>query len=127
MIKWAGRLITLYGAAHTLLALTLLGAARHAGAWFSGALWHDDLAHMSTANTAYWLSVFSFGPPLATVGLIVLWLDRRQLAPPQFLAWALGIWTLLGAVVLPLTPWPIPLVAGVLLLAGTRRAVRRAA
>ena len=44
MIKWAGRLIVLYGAAHTLGALTVEGAARHAGAWFSGELWGDDLA-----------------------------------------------------------------------------------
>jgi hypothetical protein len=39
MIKWAGRLIVLYGAAHTLGALTVEGAARHAGAWFGGELW----------------------------------------------------------------------------------------
>ena len=39
MIKWAGRLMVLYGAAHTVLALTVEGAARHAGAWFSGELW----------------------------------------------------------------------------------------
>ena len=38
MIKWAGRLIVLCGAAHTLGALTVEGAARHAGAWFSGEL-----------------------------------------------------------------------------------------
>ncbi|KFZ82144.1 hypothetical protein ED92_18205 [Amycolatopsis sp. MJM2582] len=121
MIKWAGWLITLFGAAHTLGALTVMKAAGHAGTWFSGALWHDDLAAMSPANSAFWLSAASFGVPLVLVGLTVLWLERRGITPPLFLAWALGIWTLLIAVVLLFTPWPILLVATALLLAGIRR------
>ncbi|MEU1430332.1 DUF6463 family protein [Nocardia sp. NPDC005746] len=120
MITWAGRLIVFFGAAHTTLALTLEGAARHAGDWFSGALWHDDLSAMSPANSALWLSLDSFGIPLATVGLIVLWLDRRALTPPPFIAWILGAWTILGAVIMPLTPWPIMAVATGLLVAGAR-------
>jgi Family of unknown function (DUF6463) len=126
MIKWAGWLIVFFGAAHTLLALTLLGAARHAGAWFSGELWRDDLANMSPANSALWLSLHSFGVPLIVVGLIVLWLDRRGITPPPFIAWLLGIWTVLDAVILTFTPWPILLVAAGLLLAGARRAAHRA-
>jgi hypothetical protein len=94
MIRWAGRLIVLYGAAHTLGALTVEGAARHAGAWFSGELWGDDLANMSPANSALWLSVDSFGVPLIVVGLMVL--DRRGITPPPFIAWTLGIWTVVG-------------------------------
>ncbi|MDQ3657963.1 MAG: DUF6463 family protein [Chloroflexota bacterium] len=125
MIKWAGRLIVLYGAAHTLGALTVLGAARHAGTWFSGELWEDDLANMSPANSAYWLSVDSFGVPLIVIGLTVLWLDRRGITPPAFIAWMLGIWTMVDAVILLLTPWPILLLATVLLLAGVRRAKHR--
>jgi Family of unknown function (DUF6463) len=128
MIKWAGRLIVFYGAAHTLGALTVEGAARHAGAWFSGELWGDDLANMSPANSAYWLSVDSFGVPLILVGLTVLWLDRRGITPPPFIAWTLGIWTVVDAVVLGPTPgeWLILLLAAGLLLAGARRASRRA-
>ncbi len=125
MIKWSGWLIVLYGAAHTLGALTVVGAARHAGAWFSGELWGDDLANMSPANSAYWLSVASFGVPLIVVGLTVLWLDRRGITPPAFIAWMLGIWTVVDAVILLLTPWPILLLATVLLLAGVRRARHR--
>ncbi|MFJ4100164.1 hypothetical protein [Amycolatopsis japonica] len=121
MIKGAGWLITLFGAAHTLGALTVMKAAGHAGTWFSGALWRDDLAAMSPANSAFWLSAASFGVPLVLVGLTVLWLERRGITPPLFLAWALGIWTLLIAAVLLFTPWPILLVATALLLAGIRR------
>ncbi|MEU1205862.1 DUF6463 family protein [Nocardia sp. NPDC005825] len=123
MIGWAGRLIVFFGAAHTILALTLEGAARYAGDWFSGALWHDDLSAMSPANSALWLSLDSFGIPLVMVGLTVLWLDRRDLTPPPFLAWMLGAWTALGALIMPLTPWPIMAIATGLLVAGTRRAV----
>ena len=122
MIKWAGRLIVLYGAAHTLGALIGEGAARHAGAWFSGELWDDDLANMSPANSAYWLSLDSFGVPLIVVGLTVLWLDRRGITPPPFIAWMLGAWTVVDAVVLFVTPWPILLLANMLLLVGARRA-----
>ncbi|MGW4533483.1 DUF6463 family protein [Nocardia sp. NPDC004340] len=123
MIAWAGRLIVLFGAAHTILALTLMRAARYADDWFSGALWHDDLSAMSPANSALWLSLDSFGIPLVMVGLTVLWLDRRDLTPPPFFAWTLGAWTAFGALVIPLTPWPIMAIATGLLVAGARRAV----
>ncbi|WP_084964864.1 DUF6463 family protein [Thermoactinospora rubra] len=125
MIKWAGWIMVLYGAAHTLGALTVEGAARHAGAWFSGQLWGEDLAAMSPANSAYWLSLASFGPPLILIGLMVVWLNRRGIAPPPFIAWTLGILTVVDAVIMVLTPWPILLLANVLLLAGARRARRR--
>jgi len=121
MIKWAGWLIALYGAAHTLGALTVVGAGRHAGAWFTGALWQDDFAAMSAAGSAYWFSLGSFGIPLTVVGLTVLWLGRRGIKPPLFIPYILGTLTAVDAVILPLTPWPIILIANGLLLAGTRR------
>lgn len=96
MITWAGRLIVLYGSAHTLGALTALGAASHAGAWFSRELWSEDLSDMSPAMSAYWLSVNSFGPPLVLIGLTVLWLDRRGITPPQFVGWAMAAWVATG-------------------------------
>lgn len=123
MIRSAGWLMVFYGSAHTLGALTVEGAAGHAGAWFSGALWHDDLSAMSPANSAYWLSVASGGVPLVVIGLTVLWLHRRGIAPPPFIPWVLGLWTAVDAVVMLFTPWPILLLANVLLLVGTRRPV----
>ncbi|MBG0826587.1 hypothetical protein HS041_02200 [Planomonospora sp. ID67723] len=125
MIRWAGWIMVLYGAAHTLGALTVEGAARHAGAWFSGKLWGEDLAAMSPAGSAYWLSLASFGPPLILIGSMVLWLNRRGIAPPPFIAWTLGILTVVDAVIMILTPWPILLLANVLLLTGIHRARHR--
>jgi hypothetical protein len=125
MIKSAGWIMVLYGASHTLLALTVEGAARYVGAWFSGELWGADFTSMSPANSAYWLTLASFGPPLIVIGLIVLWLDRRGITPPPFIAWTLGILTVVDAVILLLTPWPILLLANILLLVGARRARHR--
>jgi hypothetical protein len=125
MIKWAGGLMVFYGAAHTVGALTVEGAARHAGAWFSGELWRDDLADMSSANSAFWLSLGSFGVPLMLLGLTVLWLDRRGITPPSFIAWTLGVLTVVDAVIMVFTPWPILLLAIILLMVGTRRAARQ--
>ncbi|MGW7789188.1 DUF6463 family protein [Streptomyces tricolor] len=124
MIKWAGWIITLCGTAHTLGALTVEKAAHHAGTWFSGGLWHEDLADMSPAGSAYWLSLDSFGIPLVLIGLTVLWLDRRGITPPAFIAWTLGVWTVVDAVILPFTPWLLFVLACALLLTGIRRARR---
>ncbi|TJZ56837.1 hypothetical protein FCH28_04780 [Streptomyces piniterrae] len=124
MIKWAGWIITLSGIAHSIGALTVQKAARHAGTWFSGGLWHEDLADMSPAGSAYFLSLASFGIPLILVGLTVLWLDRRGITPPAFIGWTLGGWTVVDAVVLPFTPWPLFVLAIALLLIGSRRARR---
>ncbi|WP_432095435.1 DUF6463 family protein [Streptomyces sp. bgisy100] len=124
MIKWAGWIITLSGIAHTVGALTVQKAGRHAGTWFSGGLWNEDLADMSPAGSAYWLSLESFGIPLTLVGLTVLWLDRRGIAPPAFIVWTLSAWTVVDAVVLPFTPWPLFALACALLFIGARRARR---
>ena len=63
--------------------------------------------------------------PLIVVGLMVLWLDRRGITPPPFVAWTLGIWTVVDAVILLLTPWPILRLANILLLVGVRQARHR--
>jgi hypothetical protein len=111
-----------YGLAHMIGALAVEGAARHAGAWFSGQLWHEEFSNMGPANSALWFSLDSFGPPLTLIGLIILWMDRRGIVPPQFVAWTLGAWTLVDGIILLLTPWPILMAANLLLLAGIRRA-----
>jgi hypothetical protein len=79
---------------------------------------------MSPANSALWLSVDSFGVPLLVVGLTVLWMDRRGITPPSFIAWTLGIWALVDGVILLLTPWPILLIANIMLLVGANQARR---
>ncbi|WP_125776770.1 hypothetical protein [Antribacter gilvus] len=116
MITWAGGLIAFYGAAHTVGALTVEGAAGHAGAWFGGELRGADLSEMSPANSAYWLSVDSFGPQLVLIGLLVLWIDGRGLTPPKFLPWALAAWVAVDAVILGWTPNGLIIVVPIVLL-----------
>jgi hypothetical protein len=111
----------LYGCAHSLGALFVEGAASHAGAWFTGQLWHDDLSNMSPANSALWLSFESFGIPLILIGATIVWMDRRGITPPAFIGWAMAAWTLVDATILLFTPWPIMLVASTMLVLGWQR------
>ena len=126
MIKWAGRLIVFYGAAHTVGALAFEEAASHAGSWLRGDLGGESLSDMSPAMSAYWLSVNSFGPPLILVGLMVLWLNRRRMTPPSFIAWSIIAWFVVGEVAAGpgIDQDLIILTAAVLLLVGARRARR---
>lgn len=121
MIRLAGWLMVFYAAAHTIGALTILGAARYAGEWFSGGLWDEDFSNMTPAGSALWLSLDSFGIPLLLVGVTVLWMDRRGITPPRFIPWVLGVYTLVDGAILLFTPWPIMLVANALLLVGIHR------
>lgn len=126
MIGWGGRLIVLYGATHTIGAFVAEGAARHIGAWFRGGLRGADLSTMSPEMSAYWLSVNSFGPFLVVIGSTVLWLNRRSIIPPRFIAYSVSGWAAVDAVVTgPGVGQNLILIAGcALLAAGVRRARR---
>ncbi|WP_438290848.1 DUF6463 family protein [Streptomyces sp. HUAS TT7] len=121
LITWAGWLLVTFGTAHTVLALTIEHAASHAGDWFSGKLWGSDLAAMSPAGSAYWLTYNSFGPPIVIIGLTIMWLNRRGIAPPPFIAWALLTWTVGGTALAGFAP-PLDLAAEILLLVAAHRA-----
>ncbi|MFX0579333.1 DUF6463 family protein [Nocardia nepalensis] len=120
MIKWAGWLITVCGVGHTLGSLAQT-VPHYAEDWFSWALWDSDLVAMSHTTAAFWYSAFSFGPPLILVGLTVLWLGRRRITPPPFIAWSVACWTLITAVLAGPSPLLLLLLAAVLLLVGARR------
>ncbi|MEV6394608.1 DUF6463 family protein [Streptomyces sp. NPDC051907] len=127
MIKWAGRIIVFLGVGHTFLAL-LLTSPHYADEWFSGKLWdpQEGVVEMSSATAAFWLTTGSFGVPLVVIGLTVLWLDRRGIVPPLFIAWTLGAWSVVAAAILEPAPWMLAWVAVGLLLGGARRAARHA-
>lgn len=124
MVRWAGWLVVLYGVAHTVGALAVEGAARHAGAWFGGELWGQSFRDMSPEMSAWWFSGLSFGPPAVLLGVLVLWLDRRGVVPPAFVGWAVIAWIAVGFVVggPGVGQDVIPLVAAVLLLIAAHRA-----
>ncbi|WP_330228965.1 DUF6463 family protein [Nocardia sp. NBC_00508] len=123
MIKWAGRLFVFLGFGHTA-ASYVLTAPEHADSWFSAELWkpEEGVTEMSPAMASFWLTAGSFGVPLMVLGMVVLWLDRRGIVPPLFIAWTLGIWSVVAAVTLEPAPWALAWVAVGLLAAGVRRA-----
>lgn len=126
MIRWAGILITLCGVGHTLGALAQT-VPRYAGRWFDWALWEEtnhNLVEMSHTTAAFWFTVYSFGVPLMLIGLTVLWLSRRNITPPPFVAWALAAWIIVGEVLAGPSPLLAVVIAAILLLTGARRARR---
>ena len=125
-VRVAGHLIVLVGVGHVVAALVLT-APDHAEAWFSRGVWGEDLDAMSPAHGAYWVTFGSFGPLQVVLGALVLWLDRRGLVPPTFIAWTLGVNAVLCGVVFGPAPWPVDLVSAGLLLTAARRAEREVA
>lgn len=120
MITWAGRILVFLGALHSSLALAL--SSRYFSDWMSLRLWIDDwdVRALPPAVGAFMFGPGSFGLPLVLVGLLVIWMDRRGITPPDFLAWTLLVWTVLCTVVTP-APWVLAGIAAVLLLLGARR------
>lgn len=126
MIKWAGWIITLCGIGHTVGSLVET-APDNARAWFDGSLWSGggDYTDWSGPVASFWYTLYSFGPPLLLIGVTVLWMERRGITPPPFIAWAVATWVIVTFVASGPSPLPLLLVAAGLLLAGARRAERR--
>ncbi|WP_309104703.1 DUF6463 family protein [Microbacterium sp.] len=126
MAKWAGWIITLAGAGHTVGSLIETVPA-HLGTWFDGQLWSETTyTALSEAGVAFWYSAFSFGPPLLLVGVTVLWLDRRGITPPEFIGWAIAAWVVLTFAATGPSPLLLLLIAATLLIIEARGSSRRA-
>jgi len=123
MNRWAGWLILAFGVLHTIGAFTLLGAAQHTPRWLGGELWTESLFEMNPTMGFYWLTVNSFGPSFVVIGSTVLWLDRRGITPPVFIAWFLAAWTVIDCALSGpgVGQSVIVLAAAVLLLLARRR------
>jgi len=125
MTKWAAWIIVLAGVGHTLGSL-LETVPDHVGTWFDGSLWKETgYAGLSDAAAGFWYSVFSFGPPLLLLGVTLLWLNRRGLTPPTFVALAIAAWVVVTFVASGPSPLLILLVAACLLLVDARSAKAR--
>ncbi|THV41184.1 hypothetical protein [Glycomyces buryatensis] len=125
MIKWAGRIIVFLGLAHMLISLSMT-LPTYADSWLGGDLWMPEGGLIGAEPTvaAFWFSIGSFGMPLIVVGATVLWMDRRGIVPPVFIAWTLGGWSLVSAALMEPAPWPLVWIAVGLLLAGARKGER---
>lgn len=124
LTKWAGWIITAAGTGHTLGSL-IQTVPHHLGTWFSGQLWGESAySQLSAAASGFWYSVYSFGPPMLLIGITVLWMEKRDLRPPTFIAWSMAAWVVLTFVAAGPSPLPVLLVAAAMLLVESRRQSR---
>ncbi|MET7615984.1 DUF6463 family protein [Streptomyces sp. NPDC005408] len=122
MTIWAGRSLIILSIAH----LVGMGAqnTKHFDDWFSGALWglsRDEFVQPSGANGAFWLVVASFAVPLLLLGVLITQLAKRGIGIPQSTGWGLGLWCIVGALILEPAPLALGLVPAVLLILDARR------
>jgi hypothetical protein len=116
--------VVLAGLGHTIGSL-VEAAPSHVDSWFDGSLWSErDYAAQSDAAAGFWYSVFSFGPPMLLLGVLLLWLDQRGLTPPPFVPWAIATWVTVTFVASGPSPLPLLLVAAVMMLIASRRQPR---
>ncbi|MFC9967091.1 hypothetical protein ACFVH4_22925 [Nocardia ignorata] len=87
--------------------------------WLTFELWGHWWEDTPAANS-FWANPAGFGWPLLLVGSLIVWMDRRGIVPPEFLAWAVLGWGVVCAVVVEPTPAPVVVIAAILLLRGIR-------
>ena len=111
MVVWAGRIMVLLGVVHVVS--TVVISANHLADWFTGQLWlpEQGLGNLTPEMGAFWLSLGSFGVPLALLGGLVTWCARIDRVPPAFVAWGVAAWSVVCAVVFE----PSPFILGVIL------------
>ncbi|MGW6422818.1 DUF6463 family protein [Nocardia sp. NPDC055053] len=117
MIKWAGMVLAIIGGGH--LAIGLLLSSSSFDEWLSFELWGHWWEDTPAANS-FWANPAGFGWPLLLVGSLIVWMDRRGIVPPEFLAWAVLGWGVVCAVIVEPTPGPVVVIAAVVLLRGIR-------
>jgi hypothetical protein len=119
MMALAGRLLQLIAAIHAAY-----------GLWFGrsvlGRIARDGVVnavdpHLDR-NLVFW---FLFASPLlAMLGQLLVWLDRRSLAPPRWLAWELSVTCVLGLVLMPASGFWLVLAPCALLILASREGTR---
>ncbi|MEV6214295.1 DUF6463 family protein [Nocardia sp. NPDC051833] len=117
MIDWAGIVLAIIGGGH--LTIGLLLSSSSFDEWLSLELWGHWWEDTPAANS-FWANPAGFGWPLLLVGLLIVWMDRRGIVPPAFLAWAVLGWGAVCAVIVEPTPGPVVVIAALLLLRGIR-------
>ncbi|MCP2339775.1 DUF6463 family protein [Actinomadura rupiterrae] len=123
MIWWAGRGLALIGGGH--LAIGLLLSRSYFDDWFALRLWGHWTEDTHQASY-FWANPAGFGWPLLLIGLTVVWMDRRGITPPLFLAWMVLGWAVVCAVIAEPTPGPVLVAFAVMLLRGVQKASGRA-
>lgn len=132
MVKWAGIAVI----ALCVLHMVVLGADIPAElpGWLSLNLWTFDHwqplraqpIDLALSGSVFWASIGSFAIPLAVLGALLLWMDRRGMPVPAFVGWALAGWMLLATLLMPPSGFPLGLAVMLVLAVGLVRRARRA-
>jgi hypothetical protein len=127
MVIWAGRIMVIQGVVH--LVATGILSLRHIPAWLRGDLWlpRGGLTQLAPATGAYWLTVGSFGLPLLLLGGVLVSVGRLGRAAPAYVGWALGLWGIVGSLILAPSPLVTALVPAIMIIIAARRADRESA
>ncbi|HEX2130929.1 MAG TPA: DUF6463 family protein [Actinophytocola sp.] len=119
---WAGRLIVLVSAMHLLF--FLVRSLEFVPDWASGVLWAAPSMDepMPQAQGFFFQLLGSFAVPLLLVGLL-LWRSATEgRALPGYVTWVVAGWSLVCALVMPPSGFPLLVVASVLLVLARRAA-----
>ncbi|MEU7138544.1 hypothetical protein ABZ942_03725 [Nocardia sp. NPDC046473] len=126
-VVWAGRLIALLGAGHTVGALIL--TRDFLDDWLSGELWDipQNLGAPQPMVGAFFVSVASFGVPLLLLGVAISRMGRHGVVPSPLLAWGVAAWITVCDLVGGPSPLLLAWISIVTLLIAARRHARRSA
>lgn len=115
----------------SILHVIVLGydASTYAVPMMEGELWTwehwgpvaDQRQDLVLTGFAFWSTIGSFAVPLGILGALVLWMIRHDIRVPGFVGYALLAWSVLSAVLMPPSGFPVAvLVAAGLCLGLTR-------
>lgn len=108
------------------LHLLVLGvdAVGYAPGWLKGDLWTfehwmgvaDQRPALVFSGFAFWSTFGSIAPALIAIGYLLLWIDRRGLAPPRPLIAGIIGWAQIGTLLMPPSGLPAVFLASLGLL-----------
>lgn len=118
---WAGRLIAAVATLHLVYFLTR--SLEFVPDWAGGGLWTpvQDGEPMPRSQAYFWQWAGSFAVPTLLLGLLFAWSAREGRALPGWVTWGFAGWSLLCALILLPSGFPLLVVASALLIAARRR------
>lgn len=131
MIRWSGYALIALGVIHILvLGVDIPGELPR---WLSGGMWtlehwqpvRSQSADMVAMNSVFWATLGSLAVPLALLGSLIVWMDRRRLPIPTYIGWVLVGWSLIMSLLMPPSGLPLVLLASLCLAIGLQRQARR--
>lgn len=84
----------------------------------------DQRQSLLLSGFAFWSTIGSFAVPVMTLGFLLLWLDRRGIAPPAFVGWTFLGWTAIATVLMLPSGFPVSVLVALGLVLGRPRTTK---